>query len=153
MKPRGAPGVALVLTALAMSGCLTAYRARTITPPEVAKLGCYDLTIDWHLGAPMFPDFLQVRLDSSHAGEGWLMVTPPSRVGLHSHYGSWALLSSDSLLLQFTTWDNRQGIELRLGGSVDSLEGWARDLRSDGMPATTSRFSLAHAVRVDCPKD
>ena len=153
MKPRRACGVALVLTALAMSGCLTAYRARTITPPEVAKLGCYDLTFDWHLGAPMFPDFLQIRLDSSDAGEGWLMLSPPSRVGLHSHGGSWALLSSDSLLLRFTTWADRQGIEVRLGGAVDSLEGWARDLRPAGIPATTSWFSLAHAARVECPTD
>jgi len=151
MKPRRARGVVFVLTAVVMSGCLSPYHP--ITPPEVAKLGCYDLTFDWHLGAPTFPEFLPIRLDSSPADNGRLMLSPPSRVGLHSHGGSWALVSADSLLLRFMMRADGQGIVVRLGGVADSLGGWARELHPTGIPATTPWFSPAHAARVECPKD
>ena len=150
MKLGGAREVALVLTTLGTSGCLAPPRHPAITPAEVAKLGCYELTLDGRLADyPTFPEFLRVRLDSSHAYYGRLLASG-AFPEVPNSFEFWEVLSADSLLLRF---GRNEGIEVRLGGPVDSLEGWAIERDYSGVPATTPWFTRAHAARIDCRTD
>ena len=151
MKPQRTPTLALVLGTLTVAGCLSPRRPPLLTPPEVAELGCYELTLDWHLGPPTVPEYFRIRLDS-------LPRMLPRLAGHHTYGlldlapGFWQLRSADTLWLRFGGTFRWQGIEVRLGGPADSLEGWAFEREYTGV-GSTPWFSRAHAARIACAED
>ena len=149
---------------LVVAACPAPYQPPAITPPEVAALGCYHLSLDRMLSDSTFPTAILVRLDSSQSFYGGrLMVPTPLPASLRPTFwelgpkfwehgrDSFPELGRDSLLLRFGVGVEGQGIEVRLGSAGDNLEGMATEYFYPGTVSITPWFSRARASRVACP--